>query len=206
MAGLNSKTILEDSGGRASLCMAFRRSGVRIPSVHQIFQYEITRFENPQSQRESKIGLVAWPVVEAQTLSGTDCDGGLERLRTFTIAGVLGTAALAGCGGFGPATLQISAPLKNGQYTGQDITTRFGDVQVQITVSNGHITDVQAPLLPGDRARSFEISQTAGPILNNEALQAVSAKTAQVDIVSGATYTSDAYIQSLQSAIDRAHA
>jgi uncharacterized protein with FMN-binding domain len=146
------------------------------------------------------------PVVKAQTGSGTDSDRGLERLRTLTIAGVLGSAALAGCGGLGPATLQISAPLKNGQYTGQDITTRFGDVQVQITVSNGRITDVQAPLLPSDRARSFEISQAAGPILNDEALRAVSAKTAQVDIVSGATYTSDAYIQSLQSAIDQAHA
>jgi uncharacterized protein with FMN-binding domain len=145
------------------------------------------------------------PVVEAQTLFGTDHDRGRESLRALTIAGVLGTAALAGCGGLGTATLQIPAPLKNGQYTGQDITTRFGDVQVQITVSNGHITDVQAPLLPSDRARSVEISQAAGPILQNEALQAISAKTAQIDAVSGATYTSDAYVQSLQSAIDQAH-
>jgi uncharacterized protein with FMN-binding domain len=146
------------------------------------------------------------PVVEAQTLSGTDRDRALERLRRLTIAGVLGTAALAGCGGLGAATVQIPTSLKNGQYTGQDITTRFGDVQVQITVSNGHITDVQAPLLPGDRVRSVEISQAAGPILQSEALQAVSAKTAQIDTVSGATYTSDAYVQSLQSAIDQAHA
>jgi uncharacterized protein with FMN-binding domain len=112
---------------------------------------------------------------------------------------------LAGCGVLGTATLQIPAPLKNGQYTGQDITTQFGDVQVQITVSNGHITDVQASRLPIDRARSAEISQAAGPILQNEALRAVSAKTAQIDTVSGATYTSDAYVQSLQSAIDQAH-
>jgi uncharacterized protein with FMN-binding domain len=113
---------------------------------------------------------------------------------------------LMGCGGLGAPTLQIPATLKNGQYTGRDITTRFGDVQVEITVSAGHVTDVQAPLLPSDRARSVEISQLAGPILRDEALQAASAQTAQIDTVSGATYTSDAYVQSLQSAIDQAHA
>jgi uncharacterized protein with FMN-binding domain len=129
-----------------------------------------------------------------------------RRAATGAAASAVSSMLLAGCGGFGAPTLQIPAPLKNGQYTGQDITTRFGDVQVEITISSGHITDVQAPLLPSDRARSVEISQAAGPILRSEALQAVSAKTAQIDTVSGATFTSDAYIQSLQSAIDQAHA
>jgi len=121
-------------------------------------------------------------------------------------ASALSSIFLAGCGGFGTPTLQIPTALRNGQYTGQDIITRFGDVQVQITISKGLITDVQAPLLPSDRARSVEISQVAGPILHDEALKAVLAKTAQIDIVSGATYTSAAYVQSLQSAIDLAHA
>ena len=129
-----------------------------------------------------------------------------KRAATGAAASAVSSILLAGCGGFGAPTLQIPAPLKNGQYTGQDITSRFGDVQVEITISNGNITDVQAPLLPSDRARSVEISQAAGPILRDEALQAVSAKTAQIDTVSGATYTSDAYVQSLQSAIDQAHA
>jgi uncharacterized protein with FMN-binding domain len=128
-----------------------------------------------------------------------------RHVATGAAASAISSMLLAGCGGLGTATLQLPASLKNGQYTGQDITTRFGDVQVQITVSNGHITDVQAPLLPFDRARSAEISQAAGPILHDEALQAVSAKTAQIDIVSGATYTCNAYVQSLQSAIDQAH-
>ncbi|HZK73743.1 MAG TPA: FMN-binding protein [Clostridia bacterium] len=129
-----------------------------------------------------------------------------RRAVTGATASVLSSIFLAGCGSFGAPTLQIPTSLRSGQYTGQDITTRFGDVQVEITVSNGHITDVQAPLLPSDRARSVEISQAAGPILRDEALQAVSAKSAQIDTVSGATYTSDAYVQSLQSAIDQAHA
>jgi uncharacterized protein with FMN-binding domain len=127
------------------------------------------------------------------------------RVATTAAASAI-SMLLAGCGGAGTTTLQIPAPLKNGQYTGQDITTPYGDVQVQITVSNGHITDVQAPLLPSDRTRSVEINQVAGPILHDEALRAASAQTAQIDTVSGATYTSDAYVQSLQWAIDQAHA
>src|ERR1035437_8619000 len=82
-----------------------------------------------------------------------------RRVATGAAASAISSMLLAGCGVLGTATLQIPAPLKNGQYTGQDITTQFGDVQVQITVSNGHITDVQASRLPIDRARSAEISQ-----------------------------------------------
>jgi uncharacterized protein with FMN-binding domain len=128
-----------------------------------------------------------------------------RRVATRAAASAISSMLLAGCGILATATLQVPASLKNGQYTGQDITTRFGDVEVQITVSNGHITDVQAPLLPIDRARSAEISQAAGPILHDEVLRAVSSKTAQIDTVSGATYTFDAYVRSLQSAIDQAH-
>lgn len=129
-----------------------------------------------------------------------------RRAAISAAASAVSSMLLVGCGGLGASTLQIPATLKNGQYTGRDITTRFGDVQVEITVSTGHVTDVQAPLLPSDRARSVEISQVAGPILRDEALQAASAQAAQIDTVSGATYTSDAYVQSLQSAIDQAHA
>lgn len=81
------------------------------------------------------------------------------------------------------------------------IGTRFGDVQVRLIESGGRITDVQALRLPFDRQRSNEISQFVEPILRSEALQA---QSAQIDTVSGATYTSDAYDMSLQSAIDRA--
>ena len=71
-----------------------------------------------------------------------------------------------------------------------------------MVVSNGRITDVKAVQLPSDRARSAYISQVAGPLLRTEALQAQSAK---IDIVSGATYTSVSYAQSLESALQQAH-
>ena len=92
---------------------------------------------------------------------------------------------------------------KDGQYTGQDFQTDYGDNQVKVIISGGRITDVQAVQLPFDRQRSAYISQVAGPLLHDEALQA---QSAQIDTISGATFTSDAYAQSLQSALDHAHA
>ena len=91
---------------------------------------------------------------------------------------------------------------KDGQYTGQDFQNQFGDTQVKVTISGGRITDVQALQLPYDRQRSAEISQYAAPQLHDEVLQA---QSAQIDSLSGATYTSDSYAQSVQSALDQAH-
>ncbi len=85
--------------------------------------------------------------------------------------------------------------------TGQAVDNPYGTVQVQITVQGHTITDVEAVQLPSDRQRSAYISQQAGPLLRQEALQA---QSAQIDGVSGATYTSQAYAQSLQSALDSA--
>jgi uncharacterized protein with FMN-binding domain len=93
--------------------------------------------------------------------------------------------------------------LKDGTYTGQDVVTQFGDVQVKVSISGGKITDVQALQLPFDRPRSQEISQYVGQPLHDEVLQA---QSAQIDIISGATFTSEAYAQSVQAALDQAHA
>lgn len=92
--------------------------------------------------------------------------------------------------------------LRDGRYTGQDVPNQFGDVQVLVVVSGGRITDVQSLQLPSDRARSAYISQVAGPLLHDEVLQA---QSAQVDSISGATYTSESYAESVQSALDQAH-
>jgi uncharacterized protein with FMN-binding domain len=86
-------------------------------------------------------------------------------------------------------------------FTGATVETLFGPVQVQIALSGGRILDVQALQLPSDRSRSARISQYSAPILRSEAIQAQSAR---VDIVSGATYTSRAYAQSLASALKQA--
>ena len=90
----------------------------------------------------------------------------------------------------------------NGTFTGADVPNRFGDVQVRVVISNGRISDVQAVQLPTDRAESAYISQQVGPWLRTEALQA---QSANIDIISGATYTSQSYAQSLESALQQAH-
>jgi uncharacterized protein with FMN-binding domain len=91
----------------------------------------------------------------------------------------------------------------SGQLTGSAIQTPFGTVQVQVTLQNGQITDVQALQLPGDQRRSQQIGQYAAPQLRSEVL---AAQSSQVDTISGATYTSQGYLQSLQSALDQAGA
>ena len=83
---------------------------------------------------------------------------------------------------------------------GPVVDTRYGAIQVEIVVSGGQLQDVVAIQLPTGR-RSGQISSAAAPILREEALQA---QSASIDTVSGATYTSDAYAQSLQAALDQA--
>jgi uncharacterized protein with FMN-binding domain len=86
-------------------------------------------------------------------------------------------------------------------YDGDPVDNPYGTVQVRVTVQGKRVTAVDALQLPSDRARSAYISEQAGPYLQQEALQA---QSAQIDVVSGATYTSESYAQSLQSALDKA--
>lgn len=87
-------------------------------------------------------------------------------------------------------------------YTGDVGDTLWGPVQVRITVRGGKITLSEAVQYPKQNRRDVEISGTALPILNQEAVQR---QSAAIDTVSGATLTSDGYQRSLQSAIDKAH-
>ena len=80
---------------------------------------------------------------------------------------------------------------------------QWGVVQIQVVIQNGKITSVQFLQYPNERNRSVQINSYADPILINEAIQAQSTK---VDIVSGATDTSNAFIQSLSNALSQAQA
>jgi uncharacterized protein with FMN-binding domain len=82
------------------------------------------------------------------------------------------------------------------------VQTRFGTVQVQITVNAGAITDVTALQLTDDDRKSVQISNRAAPLLRAEVMRA---QSAQVQTISGATVTSDAYLSSLQGALDAAN-
>ena len=85
--------------------------------------------------------------------------------------------------------------------TGSSISTRYGDVEVQVTFAGTQITDVVPVRLPDSNGVDQEIDQQAVPILIQETL---TAQSANIQAVSGATYTSDGYIRSLQSALDKA--
>ncbi|MFD8738828.1 FMN-binding protein [Streptomyces sp. NPDC059618] len=85
--------------------------------------------------------------------------------------------------------------------TGDTVQTRWGPVQVRITLKEGRITESAAVAYPSGNPRDQEINSYAIPQLRRETL---AAQSAQIDSVSGATYTSDGYKQSLQSALDSA--
>lgn len=88
----------------------------------------------------------------------------------------------------------------SGTYTGDTVSTPYGDMQVEITVEDGTITDIEWLQLPSDH-HSQEINDYAAPTLVQEGLEA---QSADVDSVSGASYTSAAFKSSLQSALDQA--
>ncbi len=85
--------------------------------------------------------------------------------------------------------------------TGEAVATRYGPVQVEITVDRGAVVGVSVPRYPRGSSRDEQINGYALPILVRDTL---AAQSAQVDMVSGATVTSTGYRESLQSALDRA--
>lgn len=111
-----------------------------------------------------------------------------------------GTSGTSGSGSSGSSGASSSG-LKNGTYTGQAVDTRYGPVQVAITVSGGKITKVTVPEYPQNDPRDQQINSQAIPMLVSETTQA---QSANINMISGATYTSQGYLQSLQSALDQA--
>ena len=89
----------------------------------------------------------------------------------------------------------------SGKVTGSVAATRWGPVQVQLTVANGTITDVSVLQYPSGNGRDQEINARALPVLIQETLDA---QNANIDMVTGATVTNDGYLESLQSAPDKA--
>ncbi|MCL2732011.1 MAG: FMN-binding protein [Actinomycetia bacterium] len=105
----------------------------------------------------------------------------------------------SGSGGSGKSGGSGTSTTKT--VDGDAVQTRYGPVQLRITLTGGKLTAVTAIQLPQDNPRDSEISGFAVPQLTQEAL---AAQSAHIDSVSGATYTSDGYVQSLQSALDKA--
>ena len=138
--------------------------------------------------------IIAPASLKAQTPSGTS-----GSTTTSTTAN--------NTGGSGPNSsgmgMVSSTKYKDGSYTGSVANAYYGNVQVQVSVSGGKISDVKFLQYPNDNPNSQYINSQATPYLKQEALQA---QSAQVSGVTGATLTSQAFIQSLSSALNQAQA
>ena len=120
--------------------------------------------------------------------------GALVLLLSFRTPASLAPPATAGG--------SLSAAF-SGTLSGPTVDTPYGPVQVQVTIAAGKITEVTTLQVPKANQYSSEVAAYATPRLRSEVL---SAQSAAVDTISGATYTSGAYLQSLQSALDQARA
>lgn len=133
--------------------------------------------------------------------SSTNTDGGTTpQATTGTSTTTTAPSATSSASAAPTSTTSVSAGA-SGTYTGDAVSTRWGTVQVQITVRNGQITAAEAVQVPDQNPKDRQINSYAVPILNSEA---VAAQSASIDAVSGATVTSGGYLKSLQSAIDAA--
>ena len=100
-----------------------------------------------------------------------------------------------------PTTAAAPATIADGTYVGATVNTRYGPVQVEVLYQNGSLADAGVLAYPDSNRRDLAINSYALPRLRDEAL---ATQSATIDTVSGATYTSNGYRKSLQSAIDAA--
>ncbi len=114
-----------------------------------------------------------------------------------------GNTPSARSSGLSTPLASTSAQYKNGNYQGVVADAYYGNVQVAVTISNGSITDVKFLQHPDSHPTSVVINEQAMPFLQQETIKA---QSANVQIVSGATFTSQAFIQSLNSALAQAQA
>lgn len=113
-----------------------------------------------------------------------------------------GSEASSSAAGSSGSSTQEQASASTTTVTSDAISTIYGGLQLKVTVENGKITAVENLALPANDHHSVEINSWAGPQLQQSAL---SHADGQVDAVSGATYTTTAYEQALQSALDKAN-
>lgn len=156
--------------------------------------------------KNTKMKKLMIPVAAATTLAATAlaaCGGqstdsstaASEQTSGATVASATVASATAVA-----ASSTSAAGYTDGTYQGDAVTIRWGDVQVQVTIQDGEIAAVQFLTYPTDQ-HSLRLNTQAEPLLIQEAVQS---QSADVQVVSGATFTSLAFIQSLESALSQA--
>jgi uncharacterized protein with FMN-binding domain len=157
------------------------------------------------------IGTALLVTVKSQLLAGAPHGGTVPGVGTAHPATAMQAPPAGGLGTRSTKARPVRSPsrsagpagaLTDGDYLGDEVGNPYGAVQVRITVAGGRLTDVIAMELPTAAARGIEIGMRVTPILRQ---QAIDRQSAEVDTISGATYTCDGYRRSLQSALDTAH-
>ena len=136
------------------------------------------------------------------TAAGTSGAGASGGAGSASGSGASGTSGSSGTSGPAGTSGTSGSAATAGTFKGSVVQTRFGSVQVQMTVSAGQISEVTALQLTDEDRKSIQISNRAAPLLRSEVL---AAQAAGVKTISGATVTSNAYLSSLQAAIDAAN-
>ena len=142
----------------------------------------------------------ASPVNTASSPTAQDTTANQGTANTATSPAAANTATNPGTAATATNPPQATG-YKNGTYTGPVTNAYYGLVQVQVVIQNGKIADVKFLDYPHDRRTSQEINAQAMPWLTQEAIQA---QSANINIISGATLTSEAFANSLQSALNSA--
>jgi len=146
-------------------------------------------------------GVLAYnPAVHALgTTSGATTSGGATSGAAGGTSGGQASGSQSGSGPSAGSGSSSGASNSSGAVTGQAVQIPWGNVQVQVSFDGKKITDVQAVQMPSSDGHSMMIAQMVQQTVSQEVVQA---QSAHVDMVSGATYTSTAYLQSVQSALD----
>jgi uncharacterized protein with FMN-binding domain len=140
------------------------------------------------------------PIVLSATALGLGATLGFHAHQPTTSQASTATATTA-TPSAGSASSPGSSSSTATSVTSDVVDTQYGPVQLKVTISGGKITDITALQLPSNDPKSAQIGSYAEPLLRQSAL---SKQSANVDVVSGATYTSDGYRTALQSALDKA--
>jgi len=148
---------------------------------------------------QAGVGTLVSSLPQSQAAASSSTAG--SNSSTGTTSGSASTSTTDSSAAATTAPAPATSGAADGTYDGSVVNTRFGTVQVQAVISGGKITDVIAVKLTDADRKSVQISQQVAPMVRSEVLTAQSAKVANI---SGGTYTTQAYLQSLQSALDAA--
>jgi uncharacterized protein with FMN-binding domain len=156
-------------------------------------------------QRHATLLLSATALAVIVAIGSAEASGWLPAGLISRLTGQPSPAPIAAAG-TGPVTgtdpaLAANTPYHDGSYAGPAYNTYYGPVQVQVNIQNGRVISVDVPQYPADRRASQRINGRALPMLESEV---ISAQSARVNIISGATLTCEAYVRSLDAALRNA--